>query len=868
MSRSLSISVPTECWNLKQGWTHHIIQSLFDSGKSDHDIEKWDFWYILPTPNGVVRGLDVECKAKSHIITALLPASYNMSLAEFSKDLYLHKRGKIRHVDYIKTLFVNHVGDKQIRVFGRYEWLIINFSQSPSDSSTRFPISGLKEPPSWASTFVVQAICKCLQHEVFDKRKPSKVSSISLEESEIGLEVGLNISIVSPENKNENESQINCVSDHVNVAIISPQSIDDVDFHNSDNFDHDLTPPPPSSSSISSSCISLEHFPAGSSTPPYQHLDYASYGMDSVDDDVFIAEFQRRLQTNRAMLKYIGDSVLMGELLRRGNIQDRTVLYAVSRCRVHFPQTLEDMSHNYLYHCRKVVGTCCQALTNILCPKVGLEILNQVKDESDQYKSHILYVLNSIKGLDSRVRRPQMSYFPKYFRRRQVQDLMQESISRKEWHLAQIHSMYPGVGMPIEKSMHRRCRATDAQIEGFFDLFSEDILQRCAFGTKTFKSIEGKATQHERVYTNRNIASLWRQYFEERVEKVLSTFMSEGEEQVSRCKKLSKTGQQCFHLEGHVSKCKFTPDSAFGKNSFRAFMKCITAGHITSLAGLDIEDVEKGRENFERLSAMASRLCLLTDTDPKAILEKISRAETFHSCNFVSHIKLAAANHEEGLKYKCCCLDCGFAKDEDEGCANKNSHQGVCSCCAEAFAIFIDIKSMIDKVKENGVIASNAISEEISSYEFFEPLCRQNLIDYRAHLVLKYDEKEADKEELRNLKYNQAIVVSDWKMKILQLFHRETQEKFFGKRGTSMIGFMIISHQQNHERSVMVKKDVDFHFFLTDDTTQDNTSVNAAKRELYENCLPAHVDEVRFRADGAGCFSCNLTKAAMCFWHK
>ena len=147
--------------------------------------------------------------------------------------------------------------------------------------------------------------------------------------------------------------------------------------------------------------------------------------------------------------------------------------------------------------------------------------------------------------------------------------------------------------------------------------------------------------------------------------------------------------------------------------------------------------------------------------------------------------------------------------------------------------------------------------------------CRQNMIDYRAHLILKYDEKEAEKEQLIGLTDHQAIVIADWKMKILEAFHRETQVKFFGKRGTSLLGFMVISNDQEiYEMDERRLKNIQFHFFLTDDTTQDNTSVNAAKCILYKKFLPRHVQEVHFRADGAGCFSSNLSKASIVEWER
>ena len=79
-----------------------------------------------------------------------------------------------------------------------------------------------------------------------------------------------------------------------------------------------------------------------------------------------------------------------------------------------------------------------------------------------------------------------------------------------------------------------------------------------------------------------------------------------------------------------------------------------------------------------------------------------------------------------------------------------------------------------------------------------------------------------------------------------------------------MIGFMVISNVPGDSN----EKNVTFHFFLTDDTTQDSTSVNAAKSLLYEKFLPSHVKEVHFRADGAGCFSSNIAKILTFYWER
>ena len=64
-----------------------------------------------------------------------------------------------------------------------------------------------------------------------------------------------------------------------------------------------------------------------------------------------------------------------------------------------------------------------------------------------------------------------------------------------------------------------------------------------------------------------------------------------------------------------------------------------------------------------------------------------------------------------------------------------------------------------------------------------------------------------------------------------------------------------------------MKLEVQYHFFLTDDTTQDTEAVLCAKHFLYSVVLPAYgKKKVRFRSDGAGCYSSKEAKSAMIFF--
>ena len=120
---------------------------------------------------------------------------------------------------------------------------------------------------------------------------------------------------------------------------------------------------------------------------------------------------------------------------------------------------------------------------------------------------------------------------------------------------------------------------------------------------------------------------------------------------------------------------------------------------------------------------------------------------------------------------------------------------------------------------------------------------------------------------LQGLKDDECIVVVDYKMKILAAFYRENQALFFGKRGTSLLGWMIIVNRPGCPG----EKDVQFVFMVSNDTGQTDLQVLAAKAYIYTELLPElypQVKKVRLRADGAGCFNSKLQRGCQLLWGR
>jgi hypothetical protein len=178
------------------------------------------------------------------------------------------------------------------------------------------------------------------------------------------------------------------------------------------------------------------------------------------------------------------------------------------------------------------------------------------------------------------------------------------------------------------------------------------------------------------------------------------------------------------------------------------------------------------------------------------------------------------------------------------------------------------IRQCRDKCLEKSRQAQDILAKQhLENLLFQIDQCKDYLDEYRSHLVRLKTEEEFDKQEMDLLPDDTAKVICDWKMKILACYFRENQARFFGKRGTSLLGFMIIINSMIEDERSRGIKDVRFVLMATDDTKQDEWNVMCAKSEVYKRYIPDHCPKVWFQSDGAGCFSSQLMRTVQPFWH-
>ena len=136
------------------------------------------------------------------------------------------------------------------------------------------------------------------------------------------------------------------------------------------------------------------------------------------------------------------------------------------------------------------------------------------------------------------------------------------------------------------------------------------------------------------------------------------------------------------------------------------------------------------------------------------------------------------------------------------------------------------LKSLQHSQKLNTILACDDLAR--LKEEIYE--CQMNFEDYRAHLVQKHDEAEFDAVFYQNLCTGEAIVIWDYKMKILPAYHLEAQRMFFSKRGFSLLGALVLIPLESSKNDK--EFEVQYHFFFSDDSTQDAHAWNCAKEVI------------------------------------
>lgn len=185
----------------------------------------------------------------------------------------------------------------------------------------------------------------------------------------------------------------------------------------------------------------------------------------------------------------------------------------------------------------------------------------------------------------------------------------------------------------------------------------------------------------------------------------------------------------------------------------------------------------------------------------------------------------------------------------------RNAHAGnhltvTCVICLEAHSFFDELEVHLRAVLHPGVVL------DLGQVFGALAIISANFRRYLAHRLRDVQQTAALKQLKLSLRPEQALIVTDFKNKVLLMANRESASDFYGKAGISLLGFMITVPE-------VLDGEAGFRTVFLDmvcegDSKQDAVHVQLcllALLKVLPTILP-QVTRLTIQSDNAGCFSC------------
>lgn len=453
----------------------------------------------------------------------------------------------------------------------------------------------------------------------------------------------------------------------------------------------------------------------------------------------------------------------------------------------------------------------------------------------------LTYVFKELKKKSSSSeRRPMMSIVASIMPKPVLSTCMGFQISSREFRDARLHAKMYGAGSSLpEKIRFKRNRLDEAVVTHFIEWCNKaDIFQNMAFGQKMVHYSNGVHIAIESIKTRLCKAKIQEAYAKEWEEEEYENLWIEENVNIDAeegnsgsrwnigdrcCACCSKSKVQCFKQSNHDGRHLFTPKTRLSPSKVSDIISQLTSGDIESLRGVDIVDTECGYENFSKMREIVQSLIEIGrfgragSPEGKALIDDIDKVETFHKVGYPQHLGI------EGSLHVCTCFECGF----QEPCEKK--HIGACDECVFSFCVFdrmFKFWEQIDSILRDhkDYEACAFLQDDMEFWHDRIEDCLRNFLDYRRHIAQTEDEAIYDARFYAELPDDESVLIIDYKMKILASLFRESTRAWYGKKGFSCFGSLIILPSAEKEFRQVV-----YHLFFSDDTTQDTPSVNTIK---------------------------------------
>ena len=245
-------------------------------------------------------------------------------------------------------------------------------------------------------------------------------------------------------------------------------------------------------------------------------------------------------------------------------------------------------------------------------------------------------------------------------------------------------------------------------------------------------------------------------------------------------------------------------------------------------------------------------LASLGDVDYQKNLEKLKVDWE----NIVQFLSYEFRTHHVSINSPCAGHCARYALNKTSTCIH-NHNVGVCMTCNRIPEYFKNIRLFLDHIfnqvqkEEQDTLCLEIQSMINATKKVFE----EKVYTYMAHQVRAIAQFDKISEEMKTFTEKKGGLWLDHKQKVQPMRYREGQVEYFGKRGMSLLGFMLVRRIKNGD-----KKGLSYHYFdavIDKYSSQDNMQVLGvleAVCKLITREFP-QLDEIMVVSDNASCLA-------------
>ena len=312
------------------------------------------------------------------------------------------------------------------------------------------------------------------------------------------------------------------------------------------------------------------------------------------------------------------------------------------------------------------------------------------------------------------------------------------------------------------------------------------------------------------------------------------------------------------------------PDDRIGLKTYSTLLKMLTKrGEVKTSLSAYYFRFEYAKKVFmkmmDRLVEIMDEVAVipLSNDRAKEFKDKFELLSQFLSYGYLKdHIEIESSVEEH------CCRHAVNKRTDRGRCGNQANHSHedgkVCSQCHDLFTFFLDgcdLAELIDEVasrapQDDGETeTASDIWSEVSAMKRTLPLFQKEVVDYASHHVRAKTQDAGIDEVYDNLKPDgsNGLLEFDHKQKFLPRWFREAQMLYFGKRGMSIGGFMLV---RRVTRGGVVGLEFTYIDVIVENySDQDHVQVSALMRIILEEVKSRHdeITEVHIKTDNASC---------------